>query len=184
MARPAVLSPPHTSPTLERAAERLKKRFPGMGWYEFSALRGTGESEALEEIFGRPTTVGHDLEKARVIVDFDADLLSGHAEGVSNSRGFARGRRPVSGEMNRLYVFEPLPSSTGAAADHRIPVGPSQLGSALVKLAGYLESSGKLQRPDALAGLDTSRAEQALGRRGDLEHCLASRGERFARPRR
>ncbi|MDY7092928.1 MAG: TAT-variant-translocated molybdopterin oxidoreductase [Acidobacteriota bacterium] len=152
--RLAVLSRPHASPTLERAAERLLQRFPALGWYEFAANRGPEEAEGLEAVFGRPVTVGHDLERARVIVDFDADLLVGHPEGVSNARGFAQGRKPVSGAMNRLYVFEPLQSATGAAADHRVPVAPSQVVGALAALAAKLQNSGRLRRPEALAGLD------------------------------
>ncbi|MCB1054593.1 MAG: TAT-variant-translocated molybdopterin oxidoreductase, partial [Acidobacteria bacterium] len=164
--RLAVLAQPQASPTLERVAARLLQRFPAMRWYEFSAIDGGEEAEGLEAVFGRPVTVGHDLGRARVIVDFDADLLVGHPEGVANARSFAQGRKPVAETMNRLYVFEPLQSGTGAAADHRVPLSPSQVVAALTVLAAKLAASGRLARPQALAGVDASRAEQTLAHGG------------------
>ena len=159
--RLAVLSRPHASPTLERAAERLRARYPALRWYEFDAGRSQSEAQATESIFGRPMNVSHDLNGARVLVDFDADLLVGHPEGVKNARAFAAGRRPETGSMNRLYAFEPLPTGTGAAADHRVPASPSQIAVCLTFLAAKLSASGRLPQPEALGGLDVSEARLA-----------------------
>ncbi|MEM9553593.1 MAG: TAT-variant-translocated molybdopterin oxidoreductase [Acidobacteriota bacterium] len=158
--RLAVLARPHASATLERVAGRLLDRFPALRWYEFSAGHGDGEAEGLESVFGRPVTVSYDLHRARILLDFDADLLVTHPEAVANARGFTAGRHlPADGHdasMNRLYCFEPLPSGTGAAADHRVPVAPSQIVPALGSLAARLVASGRLARPEALAGFDSA----------------------------
>ena len=164
--RAAVLSQPLRSPSLERAALRLQARFPGLQWYEFAAGFDTEQARGLESVFGQPVLLGHDLEKARMIVDFDSDLLMTHPEGVRTARGFALSREPDPATMSRLYVFESLPSSTGAAADHRVPLAPSLIVPALGLLAGSLGGSDNLARPDALAGFDASSAERALNRAG------------------
>jgi Fe-S-cluster-containing dehydrogenase component len=61
-----------------------------------------------------------------VIVSLDADFLYAGFPGMTRyARDFARHRNPDAGEMSRLYVVESTPSSTGAKADHRLPVPAS-----------------------------------------------------------
>ena len=56
----------------------------------------------------------------------DADFLAwGHGM-LTNARAFGRRRQPGNA-MNRLYVVESLPSLTGAMADHRFPVTPTEI---------------------------------------------------------
>ena len=63
------------------------------------------------------------LENADVILSLDADFLYAGFPGFTRyARDFAKRRNPDSGSMNRLYVVESTPSSTGAKADHRLPV--------------------------------------------------------------
>jgi len=62
------------------------------------------------------------LSKADVIVSLDADFLyAGFPGNVRYVRDFAKKRNPDA-EMSRLYVVESNPSSTGAKADHRLPL--------------------------------------------------------------
>jgi hypothetical protein len=57
-----------------------------------------------------------------VIVSLDADFLyAGFPGNVRYIRDFAKRRNP-DGNMNRLYVIESAPTTTGAKADHRLPV--------------------------------------------------------------
>ena len=64
----------------------------------------------------------YDLSKADVIVSLDADFLyAGFPGNVRYVRDFASKRNPDA-EMSRLYVVESTPSSTGAKADHRLPL--------------------------------------------------------------
>jgi molybdopterin-containing oxidoreductase family iron-sulfur binding subunit len=63
------------------------------------------------------------LEKADVILSLDADFLyAGFPGSTRYIRDFAKRRNPDSGNMNRLYVIESTMSSTGAKADHRLPL--------------------------------------------------------------
>ena len=57
------------------------------------------------------------------IVSLDADFLSAGFPGTTRyARDFAKRRNPDSGNMSRMYVIESTPSSTGAKADHHLPV--------------------------------------------------------------
>ena len=75
------------------------------------------------------------MSKADVIVSLDADFLSaGFPGNVRYIRDFAKKRNPDA-EMSRLYVVESNPSSTGAKADHRLPLRA-------VEIEGFAQSSG------------------------------------------
>jgi Fe-S-cluster-containing dehydrogenase component len=56
-------------------------------------------------------------------------LYAGFPGNTRYIRDFASRRNPDSGNMNRLYVIESTPSSTGLKADHRLPVKASEIGN-------------------------------------------------------
>ena len=79
--------------------------------------------EGAKLAFGQPVETQYKLENADVIVSLDADFLYAGFPGFTRYvRDFAKRRNPDAGEMSRLYVVESTPSSTGAKADHRLPV--------------------------------------------------------------
>jgi hypothetical protein len=76
------------------------------------------------------------LENAAVIVSLDADFLyAGYPGNVRYIRDFAKKRNPDA-EMSRLYVVESTPSSTGAKADHRLPLRAAEIENFARVLAG------------------------------------------------
>ena len=82
--------------------------------------------EGAKLAFGQPVETRYDFSKADVIVSLDADFLyAGFPGNTRYIRDFAKRRNPDGGNMNRLYVIESTPSSTGAKADHRWPVRAS-----------------------------------------------------------
>ena len=63
------------------------------------------------------------------------------------TRDFAKRRNPDAGNMSRLYVVESTPSSTGAKADHRLPVRAVEIepfARALAASWGLVPASGTL----------------------------------------
>src|SRR5207249_2692548 len=69
------------------------------------------------------------LDKASVIVCFDADIICGsHPASLQNARNFAKGRRAADdGAMSRLYVAESTLSITGTNADRRLAIASSKI---------------------------------------------------------
>ncbi len=83
--------------------------------------------EGAKLAFGQPVETRYDFEKADVIVSLDADFLyAGFPGNVRYIRDFAKRRNP-DGNMNRLYVIESTPTTTGAKADHRLPLRRQQM---------------------------------------------------------
>ena len=80
------------------------------------------------------------LEKAKVVVCFEADILSGDVP--SWVADFAKNRRGK--DLSRLYAFEGGFSLTGGKADHRLRLKPSRAAAAADALARALDGGSGL----------------------------------------
>jgi molybdopterin-containing oxidoreductase family iron-sulfur binding subunit len=88
--------------------------------------------------FGQPVETRYDFSKADVILSLDADFLyAGFPGSTRYIRDFAKRRNPDAGNMSRLYVVESTMSSTGAKADHRLPVRAGDVAT----FAGHLPAA-------------------------------------------
>lgn len=157
-----VLSEASSSPTLASMRQRLLKEFPEAQWYEYEPISRDNERAGTQLTFGKPVRTHYHLEKAKVIVCLDADLLGAHPAAVQYARDFARGREVVEAEMNRLYVIESRLSITGAAADHRLPLACRQMALFLrtLKIALWTAAIAEGNHPGK--ALDVKRDESDL----------------------
>lgn len=119
-----------TSPTLTAQINTLLAKHPGAVWHAYDAVNRDNVYAGATIAFGRPVNPVYNLQNARVIVSLDADIFKTMPGNVRLARDWADGRRVRStegGEMNRLYVIESSTTTTGASADHRYPVKPSEV---------------------------------------------------------
>jgi MoCo/4Fe-4S cofactor protein with predicted Tat translocation signal len=117
-----ILTPTISSPTLADQLRNLLKIYPQAKWHVYEPVNRDNVVEGAKMAFGQPVETRYDFEKADVIVSLDADFLyAGFPGNVRYIRDFAKRRNP-DGKMNRLYVIESTPTTTGAKADHRLPV--------------------------------------------------------------
>ena len=117
-----------SSPTLADQLRSLLKLYPQAKWHVYEPVNRDNALEGAKMAFGQPVETRYDFEKADLILSLDADFLSaGFPGNVRYIRSFAARRDPDSGNMNRLYVVESTPSSTGAKADHRLPLRASEI---------------------------------------------------------
>ncbi len=151
-----ILAEPSLSPSRRRLQDELQQAAPQLRWFEHDPVDDRDVREGAARAFGGPHRDVPWLEHAKVIGDFDANLLHDHPLALRNARMFARGRRPVAGQMNRLYVFEPVVSPTGVVADHRQPTAAVDVPFALAVLAGELFVNQHLAVP---AGAGFSAAD-------------------------
>ena len=123
-----ILTPTISSPTLADQLRNFLKIYPDAKWHVYEPVNRDNVLEGAKLAFGQPVETRYDFSKADVIVSLDADFLyAGFPGNTRYIRDFAKRRNPDSGNMNRLYVIESTPSSTGAKADHRIPVRASEV---------------------------------------------------------
>ncbi len=130
----ALLLEPTSSPVLKQSLRRLQSRFPECEVFEFASVSNEQRHLASQAVFGERLQTHFDLERARVILCLDEDLLRGHPSASRHAREFSTRRSPDGAWMNRLFVVESRLSVTGSNADHRLPVRSSEIGTFLVDL--------------------------------------------------
>jgi molybdopterin-containing oxidoreductase family iron-sulfur binding subunit len=118
-----ILTPTISSPTLADQLHNFLKIYPAAKWHVYEPVNRDNVLEGAKLAFGQPVETRYDLSKADVIVSLDADFLyAGFPGNTRYIRDFAKRRNPDDGKMNRLYAIESTPTSTGAKADHRLPL--------------------------------------------------------------
>jgi len=125
-----VLTGTVTSPTLGSQLKKLQAQFPEAKWHQYEPSGGDGVREGTRLAFGKPMNPVYHFELADVIVSLDADFLSFGPGHTRYARDFSRRRDLAAGpdaKLNRLYMVEPMTTSTGSMADHRWPLRASEV---------------------------------------------------------
>ena len=129
------------SPSTLAAIERLTSRFGGTH-VTYDQWSMSGMLSAYESAFGTRSIPYHDFSKAKTIVSFGSDFLSDWPNQTKVNSQFAATRKlnAKKQDMSRLYVFESNFSLTGANADYRIPIKPSEQGAYITALYNSLST--------------------------------------------
>ncbi|MFK7924770.1 MAG: TAT-variant-translocated molybdopterin oxidoreductase [Bacteroidia bacterium] len=141
----------------------------------FDALSASAIREAHELGFGQAMLPRYRFDLAEVIISFSADFLGTWIAPVTFASQYVVKRDPDK-KMSRHLQFESVLTTTGAKADMRFPIKPSQEGAALLNL--YNKVAGQLGSPQipgvikfnvAGNGLDKAASELiAAGSKGLL----------------
>jgi MoCo/4Fe-4S cofactor protein with predicted Tat translocation signal len=135
-----ILTQAVSSPTLAAQIRDYLDANPQAKWHVYEPINRDNVVEGAKMAFGEPVETRYDFSKADVIVSLDADFLyAGFPGSARYTRDFAARRNPDA-NMNRLYVVESTPSSTGMKADHRAPVKASEIARAAVMNDSVLSS--------------------------------------------
>ena len=132
-----------SSPTLADQLKKLLAQFPAAKWHQYEPVNHDNARMAS----GQAGNAIYRFENADVILALDSDFLIHGPASVRYAREFANRRRLLNGhrQMNRLYVVESSLTSTGALADHRLPLRPSEIESfarAVAARLGVQSSAG------------------------------------------
>lgn len=186
----AVLMSPTSSPTTVRLLKTLQKRLPNASICRYDGASGDAMRNATKAVFGKPATQTLSLDKADVIVALQADVLGSDKGMLAASSSFSKRRDPLDEEMkqlyetemNRLYVVEGGFTTTGAAADSRLALRPSQIPAFLAELARRVEAlkgGESHEHSDEETPFDGIGAEERLERFLDvLAHDVAEAGDK------
>src|SRR5579871_522144 len=122
-----ILTETVTSPLLASQLADLLKTYPQAMWHVYDPVDSGAHRTASGQAFGGDYDAHYNLTDASVILALDCDFLQGRPDSVLLARQFADGRRDPDKPMNRLYSIESSMTITGATADHRYPVKPSEV---------------------------------------------------------
>jgi molybdopterin-containing oxidoreductase family iron-sulfur binding subunit len=150
-----ILSEPILSPTLAEQRRKLLEALPEAQWHTFHPIQNEAQRRGTELAFGKEFDLRYDFTKADVVVSLDSDFLSCGAGYLRYVRNFISRRRATDESqakaMSRLYVAESSLTTTGAKADHRLALRPSQIETLARGLAArFGVSEGEM--PEGLAG--------------------------------
>ncbi len=171
----------NTSPSRERLQKLIAAKHPQARWFCYEPVDFDVEREAATLAFGQPVRPLYKLDQAKRILSLDCDFLGGEDDLVRSLRDFSRGRKITTSDkaqgedlINRLYVVESLLTLTGANADHRLRVAPSQVLAFAAAFAAAMSSGTGFQPVSSSLSQLKTVMESLGGQAGSLSHLWIS----------
>jgi MoCo/4Fe-4S cofactor protein with predicted Tat translocation signal len=137
------------SPSTKAVIADFTAQYPNTKLVQVDAVSYTGMIQANQNSFGKAVLPHYQFDKADVIVSFGADFLGTWISPVEFTRQYTKNRAAEALErkkMSRHIQFESGLSLTGTNADARIPLKPSEQGTALLNLYNALGGSVPAQK--------------------------------------
>jgi len=133
-----ILTETVTSPTLAAQIKGVLARYPNAQWHQWQPTGRDNVRAGARLAFGADANTIYRFDRAERILSLDSDFLHDEPGSVRYAGEFIDGRRVrtkkvkwensrTDKDMNRLYVVESTPTSTGAMADHRMPMLASEV---------------------------------------------------------
>ena len=132
-----LLTQTFASPSTSKLISEFQTQYGNIRHVVYDAISESAALDAYQNVYGKRGLANYDFSKASNIVSFGADFL-GDWQGGGFDSGYAKGRVPHHGKMSRHIQFESNMSLSGANADKRVPLKPSEQKVALAKLYGKI----------------------------------------------
>ncbi len=160
-----VLTRTYASPSTSKLINEFSEQYGNVRHVVYDTVSEDYALDAFQARYGRRALPSYDFGNAETIVSVGADFLGDWAGG-GHDASYAKGRIPKNGKMSRHIQFESNFSLSGANADKRVPVKPSQQRAVLAALYGYI--AGGSSTSNLPAGLDDAvvKAARQLRRSG------------------
>lgn len=159
------------SPSTRTAIEKFKAKYPTTQHVVYDQVSHYGMWKANEESFGAGMIPSYDFSKANVIVSVAADFLNSWLSPIEFTKQYAQTREvgEEKKEMSRHYHFESHLSLTGANADYRVQIKPSEEGAVVAQLYNLI--AAKAGQATVSGGVDKTHLAKAA------EELWANRGK-------
>ncbi len=131
-----------TSPTLIAQFKQILSELPNARHYQYEPFNNDNATAGAKMAFGTTAKTIYKFDEAERILSLDSDFLSSfnvrYTKDYSKARRYSEDKK----EINRLYMIETTLSITGAKADHRLAVKPSQMPEIARAIAAALGVAG------------------------------------------
>ena len=138
--RIVLLSHSFASPTFKKLFSEFKAKYPTAELVTYDAFPYAGALDAAQEVFGTRALPVYDLRGTELVVGFHADFL-GDYNGGSLESSYAAARKPGPNMLRHIQVESNM-SLTGANADSRYRLKPSQVNKTLVEVYNAIVGGG------------------------------------------
>ena len=136
----AVLTPSLGSPSTQQLITDFTTGFKGRH-VVWDAISYDDVTEGQRLSYGKAVLPRYNFEKSRMTVSIDCDFLGTFASPVGNAKRWAQSRKPGQ-DMASFVAFESVVTITGASADTRVRIKPSQQLDVVLGLLGVLVNKG------------------------------------------
>ncbi len=147
-----LLTQTFASPSTEKLISDFKNNYRNVSHVVYDAISESSAADAFERRYGQRGLSNYDFSMADLIVSIGADFI-GDWQGGGFEDGYTSKRIPKNGKMSRHIQFESNMSLSGANADTRIPVKPSEqklillsIYSRIFSINNTIKLSEKLQK--------------------------------------
>ena len=142
------------SPSTLNTIDKFKTKYSTTEHIEYDPVSSYGIVKANQESFGVSIIPSYDFSKAKTIVSIDADFLGTWLSPIEFTKQYGTTREVSEDkrEMSRHYQFESNLSLTGANADYRSMIKPSQVGLVVAQLYNLI--AAKASKPGISAGIE------------------------------
>lgn len=148
------------SPSAKAAFAKFTSKFPSTQLVQYDQSSAYGMLKANQESIGAAVIPSYDFSKASVIVSVAADFLNSWIAPIEFNMQYAKTRDVnTTKDMSRHYQFESIMSLTGANADYRTQIKPSEEGAVVVQLYNLI--AAKAGRPTIAGGVEKTNLEKA-----------------------
>ncbi len=152
-----LLTQTFASPTTSKLIQEFITQFPHVRHVIYDTVSSSEAADAYQAKYGSRGLADYDFSKADVIVSVGADFL-GDWQGGGYSPGYIENRVPKNGKMSRHIQFEANMTLSGANADKRVPVKPSDQKKIVMALTG-----------GSMSGLPEGVAEAVRAAKAELD---------------
>ena len=151
------------SPSTDKIIEEFIAAYPNVKHVVYDAVSESGAADAMLAMYGTRSLPNYHLDKAKTIVSFGADFLGDFHGGFEKQ--YVAGRKPETGFMSYHMQFESNMSLTGANADKRVVVKPSDQVFTLLNLYNAITGANVPSKATA-ADKNIAEAKKALQKAG------------------
>lgn len=154
------------SPSLKRALNDFATKYSSAKLVTYDQNSASAMLEANKAMFGKAVVPSYKFADATVVVSLGADFMGEWISGVEYSAQFSSTRKVGKNKknMSQHFQFEAIMSLTGANADYRTPIKPSQEGLVVAKLHNLVASKvggSSISTPD-IEVVNLDKAADAL----------------------
>ncbi len=160
-----LLTQTFASPSTNRLVAEFSEKYGNVSHVQYDAVSESAALDAFQAKYGVRGLANYDFSEAMTIVSIGADFL-GDWQGGGFDAVYAKHRIPDHGKMSRHIQFESNMTLSGANADKRVPLTPSEQKLALAKLYSLVVGgavSGTLPEPIDAAVKQAAKALKKAG---------------------
>lgn len=163
----AILSSTIISPSTRAVIAEFTAKYPSAKLYQYDAVSYSALRSANEKVWGKKVLSSYNFAEAKkVVVGVACDFLGNWLTPIEFAAGYAKNRKvsKEKPEMSKHYHFEANMSLTGANADERIMIKPSEIGKVVTALYNEVAKATGNAATSAGTTISNPEAQKAIGK--------------------